>query len=243
MKCCRQFLGVDRPSAAEAAHHRDDRRHAVLHGRDGTSLVRRRRARADPTARSRWSNRLRLCVFRRPCKPSSPPASTGCAPMRKTSCKRLPCLDANSTSASRRAVAGRSEDELERLIANLQLGEFVYEQPSISDIEYIFKHALTQEVAYNSILLERRKQLHEDVARAIEGLYPASLDDHLRRLGAPLLAQRQSGKGRRISEARRHAGHGAGSAAPSRAESAKARSRCSEHFPRARLEISWNCRF
>ena len=78
-----------------------------------------------------------------------------------------------------RAVAGRSEDELERLIANLQLGEFVYEQPSISDIEYIFKHALTQEVAYNSILLERRKQLHEDVARAIEGLYPASLDDHL----------------------------------------------------------------
>ncbi|MGB6196749.1 MAG: adenylate/guanylate cyclase domain-containing protein, partial [Methyloceanibacter sp.] len=78
-----------------------------------------------------------------------------------------------------RAVAGRSEDELERLIANLQLGEFVYEQPSISDIEYIFKHALTQEVAYNSILLERRKQLHEDAARAIEGLYPASLDDHL----------------------------------------------------------------
>jgi predicted ATPase len=78
-----------------------------------------------------------------------------------------------------RVVAGRSEDELERLIANLQLGEFVYEQPSISDIEYIFKHALTQEVAYNSILLERRKQLHEEVARAIEGLYPASLDDHL----------------------------------------------------------------
>jgi predicted ATPase len=77
-----------------------------------------------------------------------------------------------------RAVAGRSEEELERLFGNLQLGEFVYEQPSISDAEYIFKHALTQEVAYNSILIDRRKQLHEDAGRAIEELYPSSLEDH-----------------------------------------------------------------
>jgi class 3 adenylate cyclase/tetratricopeptide (TPR) repeat protein len=78
-----------------------------------------------------------------------------------------------------RAVVRRTEDELARLFDNLQLGEFVYEQPSISDVEYIFKHALTQEVAYNSILLERRKQLHEDAGRAIESLYAASLEDHL----------------------------------------------------------------
>jgi class 3 adenylate cyclase/tetratricopeptide (TPR) repeat protein len=77
-----------------------------------------------------------------------------------------------------RAVAGRSQEELEGLFGNLQLGEFVYEQPSISDTEYIFKHALTQEVAYNSILIERRKQLHEDVGRAIEELYAPSLEDH-----------------------------------------------------------------
>jgi class 3 adenylate cyclase/tetratricopeptide (TPR) repeat protein len=81
-----------------------------------------------------------------------------------------------------RAVAGKSEDELERLIARLQLGEFVYEQPSIVDVEYIFKHALTQEVAYNSVLLERRKRLHEHVGRAIETIYTASLDDHLAEL-------------------------------------------------------------
>jgi class 3 adenylate cyclase/tetratricopeptide (TPR) repeat protein len=78
-----------------------------------------------------------------------------------------------------KAVVRRTEDELERLFDNLQLGEFVYEQPSIVDVEYIFKHALTQEVAYNSILVERRKQLHEDVGRAIESLYAASLEDHL----------------------------------------------------------------
>jgi predicted ATPase/class 3 adenylate cyclase len=81
-----------------------------------------------------------------------------------------------------RVVAGRSEDELERLITNLQLGEFVYEQPSVSDVEYIFKHALTQEVAYNSMLVERRKQLHESVGQAIELLYPNSLEDHVAEL-------------------------------------------------------------
>ena len=81
-----------------------------------------------------------------------------------------------------RAVAGKSEDELERLIAKLQLGEFVYEQPSLVDIEYTFKHALTQEVAYNSVLLERRKQLHGHVGHAIETIYTASLDDHLTEL-------------------------------------------------------------
>jgi class 3 adenylate cyclase/tetratricopeptide (TPR) repeat protein len=78
-----------------------------------------------------------------------------------------------------RAVAGRSEEELDRLLTSLELGSFVYEQPSISDIEYIFKHALTQEVAYNSVLVERRKQLHESVGQAIELLYSDSLDDHL----------------------------------------------------------------
>src|SRR6516165_7457261 len=81
-----------------------------------------------------------------------------------------------------RAVAGKSEDELERLLERLQQGEFVYEQPSIIDVEYTFKHALTQEVAYNSVLLERRKRLHEHVGHAIETIYTASLDDHLAEL-------------------------------------------------------------
>ena len=97
----------------------------------------------------------------------------------KTLLQTLAVLGRQFVLSLARAVAGHSDEELERLIANLQLGEFVYEQPSISDVEYIFKHALTQEVAYNSILQERRKQLHEDVGRAIELLYPSSLDDHL----------------------------------------------------------------
>jgi class 3 adenylate cyclase/predicted ATPase len=96
----------------------------------------------------------------------------------KTLLQTLAVLGREFVLSLARAVAGRSEQDLERLFGNLQLGEFVYQQPSISDAEYIFKHALTQEVAYNSILIERRKQLHENVGRAIEELYASSLEDH-----------------------------------------------------------------
>ena len=65
------------------------------------------------------------------------------------------------------------------MLSELQLGEFIYEQPASGDVEYIFKHALTNEVAYSSLLSERRKLLHERVANAIESVYAASLEEHL----------------------------------------------------------------
>ena len=65
-----------------------------------------------------------------------------------------------------RAVVAKPDDELNRLLSDLQLGEFIYEQPAVGDTEYIFKHALTQEVAYNSVLIERRKQMHERCGEA-----------------------------------------------------------------------------
>jgi predicted ATPase len=68
------------------------------------------------------------------------------------------------------------------MLNDLQLGEFIYEQPAVGDIEYVFKHALTQEVAYNSVLAERRKALHERTGRAIETLYGNHIDDYLDRL-------------------------------------------------------------
>ena len=66
--------------------------------------------------------------------------------------------------------------------SDLQLGEFIYEQPAVGDVEYIFKHALTQEVAYNSVLIERRSSCTSESARALEALYARSLDDHLAEL-------------------------------------------------------------
>ena len=81
-----------------------------------------------------------------------------------------------------RKVVHRPDHELDRMLADLQLAEFIYEQPALPEVEYIFKHALTQEVAYKTLLLGRRKQLHESAAAAIEALYPNRLDDHLNQL-------------------------------------------------------------
>jgi predicted ATPase len=75
-------------------------------------------------------------------------------------------------------VTGKHVEQLELMLATLQLGEFIYEQPSIVGLEYTFKHALTLEVAYNSLLAERRRMLHEQTARSIEQLYEQKLEDH-----------------------------------------------------------------
>ena len=69
--------------------------------------------------------------------------------------------------------------QLEQMLAELQAGEFIYEQPAATDVEYVFKHALTQEVAYNSLLIERRKQIHERAGQALESMFAERLDDHL----------------------------------------------------------------
>ena len=76
-----------------------------------------------------------------------------------------------------RAVVPKSDDELNRLLNDLQLGEFIYEQPAVGDVEYTFKHGLTQEVAFGSVLTERRKELHRRTAAAIESLYAERLED------------------------------------------------------------------
>ncbi|MBI3796864.1 MAG: AAA family ATPase [Deltaproteobacteria bacterium] len=74
-------------------------------------------------------------------------------------------------------VAERPEDELQQRLAHLQAAEFIYEQPASPEVAYIFKHALTQEVAYTSVLIERRKIVHERTAQAIESLFHSRVED------------------------------------------------------------------
>jgi class 3 adenylate cyclase/tetratricopeptide (TPR) repeat protein len=71
-----------------------------------------------------------------------------------------------------------SSDQLDHSLNRLQAGEFIYEQPAMGDVEYRFKHALTRDEAYNSLLTDRRKVLHERTAKAIEASYPERLEDH-----------------------------------------------------------------
>src|SRR5713101_8034892 len=82
----------------------------------------------------------------------------------------------------RRVSAQMPDEQLERQLSELQLGEFIYEQPAFPEVEYTFKHALTHDVAYNSVLGERRKQLHERAAQAIEALFGGQLENHLSEL-------------------------------------------------------------
>jgi len=77
------------------------------------------------------------------------------------------------------AVTSISKDVIEKQLKELQLGEFIYEKPVSGEKGYIFKSALTQDVAYNTLLIERRKILHERIGVSIEAIYPVSIDDHV----------------------------------------------------------------
>ena len=69
------------------------------------------------------------------------------------------------------------QQELKSRLLNLQELEFIYEKSLFPELEYIFKHALTQEVAYNSLLLKRRKEIHERIGKAIEELYSDRMEE------------------------------------------------------------------
>ncbi len=71
---------------------------------------------------------------------------------------------------------------LEGLLQELKALEIIYEQGLLPEPAYIFKHAVIQDVAYNSLLKERRRELHRAVGAAIEELYPDRLADHYQEL-------------------------------------------------------------
>jgi tetratricopeptide (TPR) repeat protein len=81
-----------------------------------------------------------------------------------------------------RAVAERDEDALRRGLAVLQAAEFLYEASLFPEPEYTFKHALTHEVVYGSLLQDRRKALHGRVLDAIERRYADRLAEQTERL-------------------------------------------------------------
>jgi class 3 adenylate cyclase/tetratricopeptide (TPR) repeat protein len=69
------------------------------------------------------------------------------------------------------------EQELLSRLSALKDSELLYERGIYPQSTYIFKHALTQEVVYDSILTKRKKKLHEEIGNAIEELYKESIDE------------------------------------------------------------------
>ena len=74
-------------------------------------------------------------------------------------------------------VVGEDPD-LEQELDQLQNVELIREKQQLPEIEYIFKHALAHEAAYNSILLQERREVHARVGNAIEMLMTDRLEEY-----------------------------------------------------------------
>jgi class 3 adenylate cyclase/tetratricopeptide (TPR) repeat protein len=77
------------------------------------------------------------------------------------------------------AVADLTDERLRGALAALQGAELLYETALFPDRAYTFKHALTHEVAYGSLLHERRRALHVRLVEAIERVYGDRVGEHV----------------------------------------------------------------
>ncbi len=75
-------------------------------------------------------------------------------------------------------VTGLPEKELMSNLSALKDSELLYERGIYPQSTYIFKHALTREVVYDSILTKRKKKLHDEIGNAIAELYKDNIDEH-----------------------------------------------------------------
>jgi tetratricopeptide (TPR) repeat protein len=80
------------------------------------------------------------------------------------------------------SVADMPEESLRGVLTHLQAAEFLYETSVFPDLEYTFKHALTHEVAYASVLHDRRRALHARIVEVLEALYSGRLAEQVERL-------------------------------------------------------------
>ena len=76
----------------------------------------------------------------------------------------------------------KREAELESGLLRLEELAFIYQERTVPEEEYSFKHVLTQETVYQSILKRHRRQFHQQVAHAVEALYQNSLDEYYEQL-------------------------------------------------------------
>ena len=73
-------------------------------------------------------------------------------------------------------------DDLRPCLSRLQAAEFLYETTLFPEVEYTFKHALTHDVAYSTLLQEQRRDLHAQIVTALEQLSPDRQAERVDRL-------------------------------------------------------------
>jgi tetratricopeptide (TPR) repeat protein len=92
-------------------------------------------------------------------------------------------------------VMGLPETELLSHLSILKDSELLYERGIFPQSTYIFKHSLTREVVYGSIMARKKKRLHEQIGKAIEKLYPDKMEEHYGVLGEHFIASENLEKG------------------------------------------------
>ncbi len=71
---------------------------------------------------------------------------------------------------------------MDQYLSEFEERELVYEERTVPELEYAFKHALTQEATYQSIFERRRREFHHQVAVGIERLYQERLEEYYEEL-------------------------------------------------------------
>jgi class 3 adenylate cyclase/tetratricopeptide (TPR) repeat protein len=104
------------------------------------------------------------------------------APEEKSLLQTAAVIGERVPSTLLQAVAGVSDERLRPALARLHSAEFLYEASLFPDVEYSFKHALTHDVAYLSLLHDRRRSLHAQILAAVERRSPDRLPDEVDRL-------------------------------------------------------------
>ena len=77
------------------------------------------------------------------------------------------------------AAVAQEERELDAHLLILQREQMIRERARMPELEYIFKHQLTQEAAYNGLLKKDRRIYHRQVAEALERLYPERIEEQV----------------------------------------------------------------
>jgi class 3 adenylate cyclase/tetratricopeptide (TPR) repeat protein len=80
------------------------------------------------------------------------------------------------------AISDVSGLEFDLALGRLQAAQFMYQVKTLPEPQYTFEHGLTREVAYEGLLMQRRRSLHAQIVEAIERLYPERLAEHVDRL-------------------------------------------------------------
>jgi len=76
----------------------------------------------------------------------------------------------------------QQEHDLDKYLSDFEAKELVYEERTVPELEYAFKHAFTQEATYEGILEQRRREFHLKVAQQIERLYQERLEEYYEEL-------------------------------------------------------------